>query len=160
MKLRGYQEESFVQYKKPCMFLATSKCDFKCDRECGRSVCQNTDLASADIMELDNTYLIERYLSNTITSSVVIGGLEPFDTLGDTFDFIWDFRKFSDDDIIIYTGYTLEELKLIAHNCLNEFSKLGNVYVKLGRYIPDRPSRVDDILGVELASDNQYCVKL
>ena len=32
----------------------------------------------------------------------------------------------------------------------------GRVIIKWGRFIPDMPRRVDPILGVTLASDNQY----
>ena len=33
---------------------------------------------------------------------------------------------------------------------------LGNLYVKYGRFIPDQQSVFDEVLGVNLASQNQY----
>ena len=36
------------------------------------------------------------------------------------------------------------------------YSDDGPIIIKWGRYIPNRPSRYDEILGVTLASDNQY----
>jgi hypothetical protein len=36
----------------------------------------------------------------------------------------------------------------------------GNLIFKFGRFIPDRPHRFDEVLGVELASDNQFAVNL
>ena len=41
MKIKNIIEEDFVNYKVPSMFISTSQCDFKCDRECGKNVCQN-----------------------------------------------------------------------------------------------------------------------
>ena len=48
MKLKGFVEEDFVQYKKPSMFLGTTKCNWKCCTELGlcNDICQNTPLAS------------------------------------------------------------------------------------------------------------------
>lgn len=162
MILKGFQEESFVQYKKPCMFLGTSKCDFKCDRESESRVCQNGELAKAPEFYVSDEELYERYIDNPITSSIVIGGLEPFDDIDDVIDFIGCIReKFScNDDIVIYTGYTEEELEDIFSDVLYWLSLKGNIFLKVGRYIPGRPPRYDETLGVTLASDNQYGIKL
>ena len=35
MKITGLIEEDFVNYKVPSLFIGTSKCSFKCDKECG-----------------------------------------------------------------------------------------------------------------------------
>ena len=35
-----------------------------------------------------------------------------------------------------------------------------NIIIKFGRYIPDRPSKFDEVLGVTLASDNQYAERI
>ena len=37
MKIKNIIEEDFVNYKVPSMFIATSRCDFKCDKECGKN---------------------------------------------------------------------------------------------------------------------------
>lgn len=57
------------------------------------------------------------------------------------------------DDFVIYTGYEKHELDM---SYILALSHMENIVVKFGRYIPERPSRFDDVLGVELASDNQY----
>ena len=34
--------------------------------------------------------------------------------------------------------------------------KWENIIIKFGRYIPNQEKHYDDVLGIELASDNQY----
>lgn len=158
MKLRGLVEEDFTQYMKPSMFLITPYCDFKCCIENGNNICQNMDVIKAPIIDVDNDELIKRYLNNPITKSIVFGGLEPMDSFEEVREFIntlrWDYNCF--DDIVIYTGYTADE---IIDQCMR-LSKFANIIVKFGRFIPDQKSHFDKILGVELASPNQYAVEL
>ena len=111
MKIKNIIEEDFVNYKVPSMFIATSQCDFKCDRECGKNVCQNSSLAAAPVFEIDDAKLIKRYLNNDITEAIVIGGLEGFDTFDEVYSFIWRFRQICFDPIVIYTGYYPNEIK-------------------------------------------------
>jgi hypothetical protein len=69
------------------------------------------------------------------------------------------------DDIVIYTGYTEEELTLddsgrqevATYNWLKHYP---NIYVKFGRYVPGQEPHYDEVLGVKLASDNQYGKKV
>ena len=158
MKLRGLVEEDFIQYKKPSMFLITPYCDFKCCIENGNNICQNMDVIKAPIIDVDNDELIKRYLNNPITKSIVFGGLEPMDSFEEVREFIntlrWDYNCF--DDVVIYTGYTADE---IIDQCMR-LSKFANIIVKFGRFIPDQKSHFDEVLGVELASSNQYAVEL
>jgi hypothetical protein len=51
---------------------------------------------------------------------------------------------------------TIKELAE-KNNCTEEVIYL---IFKFGRFIPDRPHRFDEVLGVELASDNQFAVNL
>lgn len=157
MKIKNLIDEDFINYKKPSMFIGTSSCDFKCDKEAGCQVCQNSDLAKAPTIEIDDEEIIQRYITNPITEAITLGGLEPFDDFNDLFAFIADFRDYSKDDIIIYTGYYPEEipsyLDLLSAN-------YKNIIIKFGRFIPDKPHRYDELLGVELPSDNQYAKKL
>lgn len=157
MQLTGMIDEDFSNYKLPAMFLSTSVCSFKCDRECGRKVCQNSELATAKVIEVNNTEIIERYMSNPITKAVVIGGLEPFDTFDAIFTFMCQLRKKTNDPIILYTGYNQSEiitqLATIQLYCTN-------VIIKFGRYVPDQAPHYDDVLGVNLASDNQYARRI
>lgn len=158
MKLRGYVEEDFTNYKKPSMFLITPYCDFKCCIENGNNICQNMDVIKAPIIDVDNEELIKRYLNNPITKSIVFGGLEPMDSFDEVREFIntlrWDYSCF--DDVVIYTGYNADE---VIDQCMR-LSKFANVIVKFGRFIPDQKSHFDEVLGVELASPNQYAVEL
>jgi len=47
MKIVNLIDEDFCQYKKPSMFIGFPTCSFKCDKECGRPICQNSALAAA-----------------------------------------------------------------------------------------------------------------
>ena len=156
MKLLNVVEYDICNYKKPSMFLIFPKCSFKCDKECGRPICQNSALAHEKEIEIQSMKLIHKYLENPLTHAVVCGGLEPFDSWDDLWGFICVFRGFSKDPIIIYTGYKEEEVqdKIIF------LSQLDNIIVKFGRFIPDSPHIFDPILGIELASNNQYAVEL
>ena len=59
------------------------KCDFKCDKECGSQVCQNSELASAADIDTDDAEIVNLYLSNPLTEAIVFQGLEPFDSWED-----------------------------------------------------------------------------
>ena len=158
MKTKGIIFEDFVNYKVPCMTIEMPYCDFKCDRESGEQVCQNCALASAPIQECDIGSLINLYRADRITRAVCFQGLEPFDSFDDLRDFIFEFRNcYSiDDEIIIYTGYNKYEIE----NQLNQLKQFKNIIVKFGRYIPGQPPIYDDILGLELASPNQYAERI
>ena len=93
-----------------------------------------------------------RYLNNPLTHAVVCGGLEPFDSWKELSSFISLFRGFSNDPIIIYTGYNKEEIL----NCVHLLQNFKNIIIKYGRFIPEMPHIYDSVLGVELASNNQY----
>ena len=62
-----------------------------------------------------------------------------------------------DDDFVIYTGYNKNEIEDWIIDSLKNF---GNVIIKYGRYIPDQEPHYDEVLGVNLASDNQYAERL
>ena len=61
-----------------------------------------------------------------------------------------------DDPVIIYTGYYKDELK----EQVEELSKYKNIYFKFGRYKPGYQIHYDEVLGVNLVSDNQYGEKI
>ena len=148
--------EDFVNYKKPSMFIGFSKCSFKCDKEFGSCICQNSSLANSPSIEISEKEIAERYISNSITSSIVCGGLEPFDTFEELINLITEIRNLTDDDIVIYTGYKYEEIK----DKINILKKFNNIIIKFGRYIPNSSKRYDDVLGVYLSSENQYALRL
>jgi len=150
MTLKGLIDYDISNYKEPSMFLIFPKCSFKCDKESGQSICQNSALVKEPDIGIDVHKIIDRYLSNPLTHAVVCGGLEPFDTFDDLFTFIDEFRIHSNDPIIIYTGYKEEELEYQ----IKLLSYYNNIIVKFGRFIPNSLSKFDKILGVKLASDN------
>lgn len=152
MKITQLVEEDFVNYRKPSLFLGFSTCTFKCNKEAGRAVCQNELLIKSVTHNLSVESIIGRYISNPITSAIVLGGLEPLDDFSDVLHFVGAFRKISTDDIVIYTGYNKNEVQAQ----ISELKKFSNIYVKFGRYIPDQEPHYDPVLGVSLASDNQY----
>lgn len=152
MQIKGLIDEDFVNYKVPSMFIAFPICrGFKC----GKELCQNSPLALSPNIEVETKTIINRYIKNPITKAIVLGGLEPFDTYLDLLNFIKDFRKVSMDEIVIYTGYTEEELRVESA----ELMEYAPIIIKYGRYIPNQKSHHDEILGVDLASDNQYAVR-
>ena len=156
MIIKSFKDEDFVNYKKPSMFIITPYCSFKCDKENGCNLCQNSHLAHEPTHNINTRMLIERYLSNPITKAVVFGGLEPFDTSEELAWFISILRLnyHNQDDVVIYTGYTEEELA--SNQYFQQIILLGNIVIKFGRYKPNQESHYDEILGVNLASDNQY----
>ena len=160
MIIKGIIDEDFVNYKKPAMVIEFPYCDFKCDKECGKPICQNNSLTKVRPIKIEEEYIIEKYLKNPITEAIVCQGLEPLDTMVMLFLFIKKFREFSNDDLVIYTGYNKEEerpqvlIKFIKEN------QYKNIIVKYGRYIPNQTPHYDEVLGVNLASDNQYAERL
>ena len=138
------------------MFIGFSKCSFKCDKEFGSCICQNSSLANSPSIEISEKEIAERYISNPITSSIVCGGLEPFDTFEELINLITEIRNLTDDDIVIYTGYKYEEIK----DKINILKKFNNIIIKFGRYIPNSSKRYDDVLGIYLSSENQYALRL
>ena len=156
MKLIGIIGTDTVNYKKISMVLEFPYCSFKCDRECGKKVCQNSDLASAPIIDIKIDEIIKMYNNNPMTEAIVCQGLEPMDSIYDLFNFIENFRKESQDDIVIYTGYKKEEIPHIVKQLMN----YPNIVIKFGRFIPDDQYHYDDVLGVNLASMNQYAERI
>jgi hypothetical protein len=154
MIIKELRDEDFVNYKKPSMFIAFPSCTFKCERECGKKMCQNSELVKAPDINIRVSDLVDRYLSNPITSAIVCGGLEPFDNFEDLWRLIFCLRvKGCNDDVVIYTGYYKNE---ILEEYLHRLMAVPNIIVKWGRFIPDQQPHFDKVLGIGLASDNQY----
>jgi hypothetical protein len=158
MLLKGLIDEDVVNYRKTSMYLAFPHCSFKC----GKSVCQNASLAATHSVEITPQEICDRYLHNPLTSAIVCGGLEPFDSRFDLIALVdclrW--KNKCNDDVVIYTGYTEEELT-DSKNCEHFFlyqnlKKYPNVIIKFGRYVPGEEPHYDEILGVNLISQNQY----
>ena len=163
MLIKGLQDEVFGDYKKPAMQIVFPSCDFKCDKENGCQMCQNSQLAHEPIIDIDLYEIKKRYINNPITKAIVLGGLEPFDSPLQLINFIFDFRIYSSDDIVIYTGYTEEELQdmdKLPGLALDSIKSVPNIIIKYGRFRPNQEPHYDEVLGVKLASDNQYAKRI
>lgn len=152
MKLRGLVDYDICNYRSPSMFLIFPYCSFKCDKEFGTTICQNSDLVSEPIIEVNTRDIIARYLNNPLSHALVCGGLEPMDSFDELNDLISSFRQVSKDTIIIYTGYKEEEIQ----NYISVLKKYDNLIIKFGRYDPNNKSKYDTNLGKILSSRNQY----
>jgi hypothetical protein len=158
MKLKGIIFEDFVNYKKICMTLEFPYCSFKCDKECEMAVCQNSQLAQSETYDFTIDEIIKTYIDNPITEAICCQGLEPLDSFDELINFIDQFRKICNDDIVIFTGYTEDEVK--EKQYLTKLKNYDKIILKYGRFIPNRKSRYDEVLGISLASDNQYVRRL
>ena len=158
MHIKGILDEDFINYKVPSMHIATSRCSFKCDKENGERLCQNGTLAAQKTVTIKNEDIINRYLANDITHAIVFAGLEPFDSFDEVLSFTKSLRKRHKckDDVVIYTGYCKDEVK----DQLEQLKKFENIVVKFGRFIPRCERHFDDVLGVYLASPNQFAERI
>lgn len=152
-------ENDFINNRQPTFNIGAGiSCTFKCCK-CNPEICQNSPLATAPSIHTSIDKLIERYLHQSIAKSVTIQGLEPLDNLKQILWFIFKFRKCSEDPIYLWTGYTAEECKDLIH-LIKEKCKWQNIIIKFGRYIPNQQPHYDPVLGIYLASDNQYAEKI
>lgn len=155
MLIKGLVDEDLINYHKPSMFVIFPSCNWKCDKEAGCQVCQNGKLANFPSFDYNISQLIARYITNPITKALVLGGLEPLDS-DELLHLITLFREQSNDDIVIYTGYTEEEIQ----KQIKQLKSFKNIIIKFGRFIPNQEKHYDEILGVELASPNQYARRI
>ena len=160
MRIKTLIDEDFVNYKKSSMFIGSISCGGKCCIEGGipLSVCQNDGWRKSAPIDVRDETLVKRYLNNGISQAIVLGGLEPMEQPDEIVELVRVLREDFDchDDVVIYTGYYPDEVSTI----LDRLREFDNIIVKFGRYIPNMKSRFDDVLGVHLASDNQYAVKI
>lgn len=156
MIVKAIRTEWFQDYKEPALYIAFPHCTFKCEKDCGKRVCQNSALANSPDIIIDDNKVCVMYLSNPITKAIVCGGLEPMDSFDELYSFIYTLRYEyrCNDDIVIYSGYTAAECK--KNGWVQKLSPLGNIVIKFGRYVPNQKPHYDKTLGVNLASDNQY----
>lgn len=147
--------EVFQDYKKPALMVCTAHCDFKCCKDAGYDVCHNMKVAKQRGVFLPFARLLNMVNKSTLTDAVLFGGLEPFLQADELVQCIEYLRAHGmTKDIVIYTGYDRSELDqktLLRLSC-------SQVIVKFGRYVPNSSPVFDPILGIILASDNQYGV--
>ena len=160
MLIKDIIDEDFINYKKPSMFIGTVKCDWKCciEGKFDKKICQNYEISHQKNLNVSNEFIFNRYINNPITQSIVFGGLEPILQFEEILNFIKFVRmdKKCIDDIVIYTGYNLNEIE----DKVNILKNYKNIIIKFGRFIPNNKIHYDEILGVYLASDNQYALKI
>ena len=155
MELRTLVDEDFIQYKKPSMFIGTCYCDWKCckEQDIDISICQNQPLCNQPTKEFTSESLYNAYMSNDISKAVVIGGLEPILQFDEVYELILYFREHGcEDTFVIYTGYYPEEMS----DKIQKLQQYPNIIIKFGRFVPNQEHHFDEVLGVELASPNQY----
>lgn len=155
MLIKKIVSEDFVHYKKPSMVIAFSRCNWKCCVEAGvpTSTCQNEPIAKMPNIDVSYEEIYDLYKQNKITSAIVFAGLEPMDQQRDVINLVEYIRDSGcTDDIVIYTGYTKDEII----NVVYYLERYPNIIIKYGRFVPGKCKRHDDVLGVDLASPNQY----
>ena len=157
MRIKFLVDEDFVNYKKPSMFIGFPNCTWKCEKECGQTMCQNKELALSPDIEISCKTIVDRYMENPITKAVVMGGLEPFDNWEDLVNLIHEFRKHTQDFIIIYSGFYLSEINDKVEYLRQNYD---NIIIKFGRFVPNQEPHYDEVLGIKLASPNQYAERI
>lgn len=161
MVIKTFKTEHYQDYKVPSMFIACKSCTFKCDKECKQKICQNSHLAQIQNIDVSIDFLIQQYIENPITQAIIFGGLEPFDDIQNVLEFIEKFRASGiEDNVVIYTGYTKEEIIKTFKQEFKELKNLNNIIIKYGRFIPNNNKHFDNILGTYLSSNNQYAEQL
>lgn len=155
MLIKDIVDTDIVNYKDISMFIIFPYCTFKC----GKELCQNSKVALMPNIDISIDSIIKRYISNPMSKALVCGGLEPFDSWNDLYQLVTNFRNNNIKDVIvIYTGYTLEEINDKGY--IDKLKKYPNIIIKFGRFVPNQSHYYDDLLGVELTSPNQYSIRI
>lgn len=172
MRLKAVKPDDFTNYKDPegwsSLFIGMGTCDWKCCIAAGIPVetCQNSELAQAPIVELKAADLLKRYAWES--GSVVVGGLEPFNDMESLKELATAYRDFVSylnsetelDKLVIYTGYNPDEVINRVEEIYNIVKGKLTLIVKFGRFVPGQKPHFDDVLGVELVSDNQFAKRI
>lgn len=158
MKLKGIIDYDIVNYKEPVLTLEFPYCNFKCDKLNKKPVCQNAQLTQEPNIEISGEEIWKLYTKNPLTRGFCFQGLEPLDSIMDLAELLNFIRRIKccNDIIVIYTGYEKGE-NFIAENIIRKYN---NIIIKWGRYIIGDEPHYDEILGVNLASNNQYAERI
>jgi len=155
MKVAGSPRTVFNDYKRVGLYIATPFCNFKCVKEAkekGIEIhCHNGGLDN--VGDLSAETLVARYIkTNPFIECIILSGLDPIDNWEETKQFIDDFRRVIDMEIVVFTGYYPEEIK----DKLEEIKHHDNIMFKFGRFDPTNESKFDETGGVTLATGNQF----
>jgi hypothetical protein len=161
MKLLAQPKTVFNDYKKVGLYVPTSCCTFKCVTEAKEKgiefiECQNHALLGCNKINMSAKDIYNMVQEDVFVEAVILSGLDPLDSFEETIEFIDEFRKLSDMEIVIFTGYKEEEIS----NKMSLLSKYNGITMKVGRYDPTIPPRYDPIGEVTLATGNQYFINL
>ena len=163
MILKFIHDCDTINYKYPSLFIGFSKCSGKCDIENRQNLCHGTICNYYPNVDMSYEEIYDMYKKSMFNKSVVCGGLEPFDDFKELYNLIKYFRDNNENcNFVIYTGYTEEEItsgKSEYYKFASEWIKIfefNNIVIKYGRFVPFQNKHLDKVLGVSLASDNQY----
>lgn len=78
------------------------------------------------------------------------------DSFNDLKELVGALRIKTNDDVVIYTGYREDEIE----DKVNDLKQFTNIIIKFGRYIPNDKEYYNNVLGINLASRNQYAKKI
>ena len=159
MIVKLVKQDDFVQYKKPCVVVCFPNCTWKCCTEAGipTSVCQNQEMCELKDIDVTPEDVYNLYKESLFAESICCSGLEPMLQFDDVLSLLKYFREHDcSADFVIYTGYYRHEIE----DKIQELAKYKNVIVKFGRYVPNQEKHYDEVLGVWLASDNQYAERI
>ena len=158
MTVKDIQDETLQDYKDVAMLISANSCDWKCCREAGNNICQNGELAQRKSVTIPNEDIVQRYLANPISKAIIIGGLEPMLQFLEVVSLIYVLRikNLCDDPVIIYTGYNKDELT----EQIRTLKVYPNIIIKYGRFVPGDKPHYDPVLGIKLASNNQWAEKI
>lgn len=153
-------ECDFVNYKEPTFIIYSGiSCTFKCNTDSKINFCQNYDLLNQKVVNYGIKECIKKYASQNFVHTITFQGLEPLDNLKQLLWFIYYFRQAYKDKIIIWTGYTKEECEDLIY-LIKEKMSWNNIIIKFGRFVPNKESHYDEVLGIKLASPNQYAERI
>lgn len=159
MKISSFTE-TFVDYKKRGVLIGFPTCNGKCWKDLGMdtSICQN-EILKENLIEIPLGTLLDKIKENIesgYAEAIILGGLEPLEDIDNLLSIVDFISNTSEDtDIVIYTGYYKEEIQAQLKE-IKGYARNNKVIVKFGRFIPNANYKYDEILGVTLASDNQY----
>jgi len=133
MRITTIIDEDTISYQFPSMYIG---------------------MGEQDSFAISDDEIVTRYRCSDTTVAIVIGGDEPLDQFEEVFNFISKLRfdYHCNSRVIIYTNYDRDEVT----KQINALKMLDPIIVKFGRYIPGQEPHLDPVLGVKLASDNQY----
>lgn len=157
INLLGMPKMVYGDYYKPSLYIPIGvSCNWKCCIEQGLdiSICQNSKLNN--IVSIDSNDILSSVKNNKIVTAYVFSGLETMDNFKELLYLIAKIRIYNSFDIVIYTGYYPNEVQEEI-NMLKEFD---NVIVKFGRFIANSEPRYDEVLGITLASNNQFAERI